>query len=893
MPTEIKKCFRSDLIVTSVHNQDTQTKGYLVKEPNSGETFEFGEEEYFLCQSLQQGLTAATILTTFYDRFKISLTATDLDQFIDQLDGLGLMINPDQVNPALANAVDHLHYSVDGNSTDRDYGSYGDLLEETIPDTAMVASKETGSEGGKSVLSRSGKHYLWAPKDPVQFFQRLSIATQWLVWPTRLVLFGLIPAFPITLYLFLQNQDLFWRDMGRFVNPLPFFLAYVFNIVVANLVSKVLQGIVATAYGAEIREFGFTLALGFYPRFSLGRKQVLALPRPVQLWVFGVPLLVRLVLFVIGMMGWFVNRHTGTNLDIWALLMAHSAILTFVFIACPFWPVDGYYWMVNALQLPRNLLGRTFTLWSLLLQGRRIPSSISWKERFGLLLFGLLAIAFMVFAIGGIARNFSAGLSSTFPNIFGRSTEAIFLTGLLLIVLLQLTRRWWQPLFKRPGTHPRPQTRPSFGYRSLPQQLRHGTSIGLRLALLFGLGLLMVMPYHSRPGGTIDLLPPTQQEVQAKVDGVITRVMFKGGDGQWITAGRVIAVMEAADIENDSLTRNQQIQSQQSVVASQQALLNKLLNTPRPEEVAVAQQNVEVARRDLDTAQQDINVAQQEVGVARQAVNTSASRADFSRREANRYQNLLAQGAISQQDYEDKLRRADLDQSTLEEKRQTLKVKESDVQTARSTFARKQQQLTEAEAQLQLVREGPHPDDIQAARDNLAAAQGELRRLQQELQYDQDQLQRTRLHMPMDGRLVTPYLDRQVGRFLKEGETFAVAEDDRNIFGELLIPEENTEDILIGADVEVKLLAYPDQALIGSVVSIDPKADDAAKVPGSTTPTDQRVVRVIVDMPDTDLPLKAGMTGYAKTDGPTMPLIVAFTRPVIRFFQIEFWSWLP
>jgi hypothetical protein len=39
--------------------------------------------------------------------------------------------------------------------------------------------------------------------------------------------------------------------------------------------------------------------------------------------------------------------------------------------------------------------------------------------------------------------------------------------------------------------------------------------------------------------------------------------------------------------------------------------------------------------------------------------------------------------------------------------------------------------------------------------------------------------------------------------------------------------------------------------------------------------------------------LKANMTGYAKIQGEERPVILAFSRLLIRFFQVEFWSWIP
>ena len=765
-------------------------------------------------------------------------------------------------------------------------------LETLEPSSAESSISHPNGASPASPKMSPSKSYLWSPNKPTRLFERLVDATRWLSWPIRLTLLGLIPTLPIALFTFINNQDLFWQDMGLFVTPLPFFTAYAFNIVVANLATKTIQGIVATAHGAKIKDFGFTLALGFYPRFSLGRKQLLSLPRSAQLWVFSVPLLFRLVLFVVGMVVWFANRHAGHELDAWALLTAHAAIVTFVFIACPFWPVDGYYWMVNLLNLPRNLLGQTFTLWSLVLRGRRLPSTMPWPDRVGFLLFGVMALTFIIFAVGGIAWSFSEGLASTFPNIFGRGTKIVFLIIVPLLVAFRLIGRWHQSR-SQGGVSSHATVSTSYQSPSVQHQVKRGLSKGIKLSLLIVLGLLMVMPYHSRPGGQIELLPPNQREIQAKVDGTISRVMFKGGDGEWIAAGRVIAVMNAYDIENEKLTRTQQIEAQQAAVAKQQSLLNGLLSTPRPEEVSIAQQRVEVARRTLDKARQETGTAQQEVEVARQALNTAMARADFSSREAERYQKLLQQGAVSQQDFEDRQRRASVDATDLAEQQQRLKVSELNVESAQRDVEQRQQQLAEEQAQLQLVLQGPPPDMVQAAREALAEAQADLRRFQQELTFDQEQLQRTHLHMPVDGRIVTPYLDRKVGSFLEEGDTFAVVEDDRNILGELLIPEENTEDILVGAGVEIRLLAYPKESIFGSVAEIDPSADNFANSTGNTVLDDDRMVRVIVDMPETDRLLKAGMTGYAKVDGKTMPLLVAFLRPLFRFVQIEFWSWIP
>ena len=53
------------------------------------------------------------------------------------------------------------------------------------------------------------------------------------------------------------------------------------------------------------------------------------------------------------------------------------------------------------------------------------------------------------------------------------------------------------------------------------------------------------------------------------------------------------------------------------------------------------------------------------------------------------------------------------------------------------------------------------------------------------------------------------------------------------------------------------------------------------------------VIVVTTEVPNPDGLLRSGMTGFAKIDGGSKPVIVAFTRMFVRFFLIEIWSWLP
>ena len=138
--------------------------------------------------------------------------------------------------------------------------------------------------------------------------------------------------------------------------------------------------------------------------------------------------------------------------------------------------------------------------------------------------------------------------------------------------------------------------------------------------------------------------------------------------------------------------------------------------------------------------------------------------------------------------------------------------------------------------------------------------------------------------MPIDGYLVTPYLKQQIGSYLEAGGTFATVQNDRGAIAELQLPEYDSGELAIDAAATVKLLAFPNEPIEGQVMAIEPTTSEEILGP---------VLKILIRLDNSDQTLKAGMTGYAKISAGAKPLIVLLTRPIVRFIQIELWSWLP
>jgi len=89
----------------------------------------------------------------------------------------------------------------------------------------------------------------------------------------------------------------------------------------------------------------------------------------------------------------------------------------------------------------------------------------------------------------------------------------------------------------------------------------------------------------------------------------------------------------------------------------------------------------------------------------------------------------------------------------------------------------------------------------------VVAKQAELKQLREQLNYLREQRERTRLHAPVEGMIVTPRLEFKTGGFLKEGDLFATVEDNRIMRAEILAPETDIGEVQPDAPVRLRVWA--------------------------------------------------------------------------------------
>jgi len=195
-----------------------------------------------------------------------------------------------------------------------------------------------------------------------------------------------------------------------------------------------------------------------------------------------------------------------------------------------------------------------------------------------------------------------------------------------------------------------------------------------------------------------------------------------------------------------------------------------------------------------------------------------------------------------------------------------------------------QAQLDSTKAQLALLRKQmailsnpPNIEDVQRL-------EAEVRRLTAEVANARRELELTVLRAPIEGKVITPHVDKKVGQYLKKGDLLATLEDARTVDIETSVPEGDVPEVRPGTEVRAVAWAYPDRTFKGEVYSIA----STATAEGALI-----VVRVLARLPNPDDLLKSEMTGYAKIRVGKKPVWDVLSGRLLRWLRVEVWYWIP
>jgi putative peptide zinc metalloprotease protein len=817
---------RDDLDVSEKHENGDVI--FLVRNPDTDETFEFGGQEWFILQSLDGILDAEDVIKAFSARYDTELTIEQFNSFITMISSWGL--------------VKGSNIDITGNESERAVSRGGSESDSAFNDLIVMPNDDiTG-------IVNADKPFLKRPAVSRRAESTVSDVDWFLFHPGKLlqVLAGLLsPLFylryllPVLFFIacaiIFNNLQEFIFDFLRIRRPLSIIQILVFSMFTANIITQLGKGIVATRQGLVANEFGIKFVLGVIPRFAVNIPGIDRLPRHQKLDVYSSPLLIRLTIFSIATLLWLTYRPTGTMLSTICLMMLVIGVFSFILAVNPLYNSDGYKVLTTLLDMPNLRQKANLALFG----SEKSPLAdrfIQEDNVFALRAYALSSLIFMFVLLGAVliisARWFELNYQGTGVTLYILLTVYLIWRLYSRFVTKRTEMKERRSKFeatmaarnnpgeaaadsqktgqkqRRPGRRGRRNR--SSGGRGLWWSIWKGGPKRKIFLILFIITLFLPYPYET--GGVLLVLPNKQHEIYAETPGVIKEVLHK--DGKFLKAGTIVATLSSYEQEKNLLTT-------QASILEQEAKLAQLRSTPTKEDIELAESRLKTART--------------------QYKYTSES--------AKRLEALYKDGNVSLDDYQDEQKQMEVDRM----------------------------QVSEAKANLGKVVAGPHPKEIEAA-------EFELRRLKEKLKFDEEEFVRTKLAMPMDGRIVTENLDHMIGQYLDEGDPFATVENDEYVRIQIKVPESDIADVQLGADARFKVWAYGDMLFYGQVSEIAPVALDESY---------GKVIAVTVVIPNKDRLLKSGMTGFGKVDGGTKLVAVAFTRMLVRFFTIEMWSWIP
>ncbi|MGB3293595.1 MAG: HlyD family efflux transporter periplasmic adaptor subunit [Phormidesmis sp.] len=325
-----------------------------------------------------------------------------------------------------------------------------------------------------------------------------------------------------------------------------------------------------------------------------------------------------------------------------------------------------------------------------------------------------------------------------------------------------------------------------------------------------------------------------ESDLGAKVGGQVASVAVREGDR--VTAGQVVAQLDDQELTAQLEAAKATVSAAQQRVTQAELQIDVVESQVREAQLTLEQSQGDTAGRvsqsaaAVATAQAQLLSAQAQ---AQQAVSTLA----LARADRDRFATLLAQGAVSQQ-------RFDQAQTQFETARDTLAAQQATVTATRQQISAAEGALTQSQtSQLnpeirtaQVTRTQKQQAQAQA---QLAAAKAELEQAQAAQSEIEARLDDLTITSPIDGVVLTRTVEP--GEVISAGTAILTVVNLEDVYLRGYIPEGQVGEVRIGQAAQVFLDSAPEQPLPATVTAVD---TEASFTPENIYFQDDRVTQV-------------------------------------------------
>jgi putative peptide zinc metalloprotease protein len=674
---------------------------------------------------------------------------------------------------------------------------------------------------------------------------------------------------------FASNTHEVGRDLVRLFSVQSLVVAWIL-VVLVGAVHEFAHGLACKRFGGEVHDIGIFL-IYFNPAFYCDVSDAWLFP---QKWKRLVVTLVgpylEMVLWAFGVITWRLTDPDNLVNSMALIVVAATGLKIFLNLN-PLLKLDGYYLLSDSLDVP-NLRQRSFDYlrnWRTRRGQSPEAAPVSHRERIIYLLYGSLASLYSFGTLWFVAGRLGGTLIPRFHE-----------WGLLLFLVLfgvRLRNRLRPLLFGRSSAF-RPERKPD---EATPRARRGRVAVAVLAVAVVG---SLVVKVELRVGGEFRVLPTRNADVRAEVEGLVAEVYVR--EGMRLKRGDLVARLWDRDLVAE-------LRKTEAQITEKQAQLRMLRIGPRPEEVAVAENEVATAEARAVGSARRYEEAKRMRGekLVRQetTVTKAEERLKYKRSNRDRMRALLASAMVSLKDFEQAEEDAVVKEKELDEARSELQITlADDLAELRKEMALAETGLAEARGKQARLLAGFRGEEIEAKEAEIARLATQKRHLEQ-------QVLLTEIPSTITGLVTTPerQLRELIGQHVNKGDLLASVHQLDTITAEIALSEKDVGDVATGQPVAVKVRSYPSLTFEGTVTSVAAMVRTGGVTPGvkpAAAPVPEegggdRVILVTTEIENQSMLLKPEMTGRAKISCGEQPLLTVLTRRLARIVRVEFWSW--
>jgi putative peptide zinc metalloprotease protein len=373
--------------------------------------------------------------------------------------------------------------------------------------------------------------------DPNEFMNRTQKYVRW-IWRLPTVLIALV-AIALATGVIVQHFSTIWAEtleLYAFLRK-PFWDAVQFFVILCfiGLIHEMAHGYVCKFYGGEVHDIGVAL-LYFMPAFYCDTTDALLFPSKWhRLWVLFAGMYIEAIICAFATGLWVASYPDTLLHELAYKLMLFTGVSTIFFNINPLRKIDGYYALASYLEIP-DLREESFAYVGAFLKRHVLRLNVevpvlSRRKRRIYLIYGPLAIGFMVLILIFIGKLFYNFYAKYFPNV------ALLL---LILTLLRLFRKDVRAFLQGARLV-------YLDKKELIMSRRARAYIVGGAIVLF---LLLAIPWAPWRLETEAVLQPwVEANIEAPDDGTIMAIRVREGDV--VRQGEVVAVLDSPAVASE------------------------------------------------------------------------------------------------------------------------------------------------------------------------------------------------------------------------------------------------------------------------------------------------------------------------------------------------------